>query len=260
MTATTPLTSGPGLARLTLLHAKYGLIETLRVPIAVVGSFAFPSLALLAFVVPQRAIAGDPYLATQAVVSLAVFSVMANGLFTFGLSMAEAREKPWDPYMRTLPSPGLARILAQVLATGAMGLVSLVPLVAIGAVATEAEASVLAIGGGLLVIAVCAVPFLLTGAVIGLALPFKAAVAAIQIVMFGLAFLGGLFLPPMLFPEWLAAFSQLTPTRQARDLVIAVVQGGAIEWWTWAGILAWTLVLLALALALFRRDEGKRYR
>jgi hypothetical protein len=38
------------------------------------------------------------------------------------------------------------------------------------------------------------------------------------------------------------------------------VQGGELEPWTWIGILAWTAVMLALALFLFRRDEGRRYR
>ena len=45
---------------LTLLHAKYGLIETFRVPIAVIGTLVFPALALLFFVVPQRAVADNP--------------------------------------------------------------------------------------------------------------------------------------------------------------------------------------------------------
>ena len=29
---------------------------------------------------------------------------------------------------------------------------------------------------------------------------------------------------------------------------------------TWLGLIGWTIVLLALVLLLFRRDEGRRYR
>ncbi len=250
----------PSTLQLTLLHAKYGIIETFRVPIAVIGTVVFPALALLFFVVPQRAVAGDPVFATQAVISLSVFAVMANALFSFGLTIAENREKPWDPYLRTLPAPGIARVLAHVLSTGMLGLTAILPVIVVGALFTAAEASPLRILAGVIALAVSALPFMLIGIAIGYALPFKAAIAVIQIVMFALAFVGGLFLPPFLFADWLDTISKFTPSRQAREFVIWAVEGGTLEWWVWVGILLWTAVMLVLALALFRRDEGRRYR
>ena len=47
-------------ARLTLVHAKYSLIETTRIPIALIGTVVFPTLSLLFFVVPQRVVAENP--------------------------------------------------------------------------------------------------------------------------------------------------------------------------------------------------------
>lgn len=249
----------PSVARLTLLHTKYSLLETFRVPIAVIGSLVFPALALLFFVVPQRAVAGDPVFATQAVVSLSVFAVMSNALFSFGLTIAENREQPWDPYLRTLPAPGIARVLAQIFSTGALGVAAILPVIVIGGIFTAAEAPPLRIGAGVLALAVAALPFMLIGIAIGYALPFKAAIAVIQIVMFSLAFIGGLFLPPILFADWLDAISRFTPSRQAREFVIWAVEGGPLEWWVWVGIVVWTAVTLAAALVLFRRDEGRRY-
>jgi ABC-2 type transport system permease protein len=251
--------AAPSVVRLTLLHAKYGLIETFRVPIAVIGSFVFPALALLFFVVPQRAVADSPEFATQAVISLSVFAVMSNALFSFGLTIAENREKPWDPYLRTLPAPGVARVFAQVISTGALGIVAIIPVVAVGGLLTAAEASPWRILAGLVALAAAGLPFMLIGTSIGYALPFKAAIAVVQIVMFGFAFIGGLFLPPMLFAPWLDAISKFTPSRQARELVIWAVEGGDLSWWMWVGILVWTAVSLLAALALFRRDEGRRY-
>jgi ABC-2 type transport system permease protein len=247
-------------ARLTILHAKYGLIETLRVPIAVIGTLVFPALALLFFVVPQRAVADNPVWATQAVISLSVFAVMSNALFSFGLTISESREKPWDPYLRALPAPGTARVLAQILSTGVLGIVAIIPVIVIGGLFTAAEASPARILAGVLALAVAALPFMLIGSAIGYALPFKAAIAVVQIVMFSFAFIGGLFLPPVLFAPWLDAISTFTPSRQAREFVIWAVEGGSLEWWVWVGILVWTVVSFVLALVLFRRDEGKRYR
>ncbi|MFC8681618.1 ABC transporter permease [Microbacterium ureisolvens] len=253
-------TAEPSVARLTLLHARFGLIETFRVPIAVIGTLVFPALALLFFVVPQRVVADDPAYATQAVISLSVFAVMSNALFSFGLNTAENREKPWDPYLRTLPAPGIARVLAQILSTGLLGLAAIVPVVIVGGLFTAAEAPAWRVLAGIVALAVSAVPFMLIGTAIGYAMPFKAAIAVIQIVMFGLAFIGGLFLPPVLFADWLDAISTFTPSRQAREFVIWAVQGGSLEWWVWTGILVWTAVSLVAALLLFRRDEGRRYR
>lgn len=244
---------------LTLLHTKYNLVETVRIPIAVIGALVFPALSLLFFVVPQRAVASDPLFATQAVISLSVFAVLANSLFSFGLTIAENREKPWDPYLRTLPAPGIARVLAQVFSTGTMGLLAIIPVVIIGALFTEAEASPLRILAGFAALAVAGLPFMFIGICIGYSMPSKAAIAVVQVVMFGLAFGGGLFLPPQLFADWLDTLSKFLPSRQARDFVIWAVQGGELEWWVWVGLLVWTVLGLATALLLFRRDEGRRY-
>lgn len=244
---------------LTVLHAKYNLIETARVPIAIISALAFPTLALLFFVVPQQVVAGNALYATQAVISLAVFAVMSNALFSFGLTISENREKPWDPYLRTLPAPGIARVLAQIFATGTLGLAAIIPVIVVGGLFTAAEASPLRVLAGFLALAVSALPFMLIGICIGYSMPSKAAIAVVQIVMFGMAFAGGLFLPPMLFADWLNTLSKFMPSRQARELVIWAVQGGELEWWVWVGILVWTVLGFAVALLLFRRDEGRRY-
>lgn len=247
-------------ARLTLVHARYSLIETSRTPIALIGTLVFPTLSLLFFVVPQQVVASNPLYATQAVISMSVFSVMVGSLFSFGLGIAENREKAWDPYLRTLPAPGAARLTAHILSTGFLAVVGLVPLLAVGALMTAASAEPLRIVLGLLAVAVSALPFMLAGICIGYALPMKAAIAVVQIVFFALGFGGGLFLPPSMFPAWLNAVSEFLPSRQARDFVIWVVQGGELAPLTVLGLIGWTVGLLALALVLFRRDEGRRYR
>ena len=247
-------------ASLTVLHAKYYLIETMRIPIAVIGSLIFPGLSFLFFIVPQRGVAGNPEFAVQAVISLCVFAVLSNSLFGFGLNIAENREKPWDPYLRTLPAPGISRVLAHIFSTGLIALVAVIPVVVLGGLFTAAEASPVSILVGMLALAISALPFMLMGICIGYAMPAKAAIAVVQVVMFGLAFGGGLFLPPVMFADWLNTLSQFLPSRHARELVIWAVQGGELPAWVWIGIVGWTAAALVLALVLFRRDEGKRFR
>jgi ABC-2 type transport system permease protein len=245
---------------LTIAHAKYSLLETARVPIAVIGSLVFPALSLLFFVVPQRAVAENSEWATQAVISLSVFAVLANALFGFGLNIAQSRELPWDPYLRTLPAPGISRVLGHVFSTGLVGIAAIVPVVVLGALLTAAEASWWRLLLGFVAIAASALPFVFIGISVGYSMPSKAAIAVVQVLMFGLAFGGGLFLPPAVFPDWLDAISRFLPSRDSREIVVWAVQGGELAAWAWAGWLAWTAVTLALALLLFRRDEGRRFR
>ena len=77
-TTTTPAAERPRpWVSLVLLHAKVEFLQTVRIPIAVIGNLLFPGMALLFFVVPQRALAQDPVLATAAVAQLAAFAVMS---------------------------------------------------------------------------------------------------------------------------------------------------------------------------------------
>ncbi len=209
------------------MHVRALLLETLRVPIAIIGSMVFPAMSLLFFVVPNRAVADDPVLATQAVISLSVFAVMVSALFNLGLTIAENREKPWDPYLRSLPLPPAVRISAQLTATSALSFASMIPVLLVGAFATAATVSASGLLLGLVELALTSIPFLLLGAAIGYAFPSKAAIAVIQVGMFGFAFAGGLFFPPQFFPDWLDALSRFIPARHARELVISAVDGTA---------------------------------
>lgn len=245
---------------LAAVHTKYNLIETARVPIAIIGSIVFPTLAFCLFVLPQRIVIDDPEFATAAVASMIVFAFMSAGLFAIGLDMAEQRSKPWAPYLRTLPAAPLARIIGMMAATLAISLVAAVPLLVVGGLFTSAAPTIPHLLAGLGLVVLTAVPSALIGMIIGTTLGPKAAIAVTQVAMFLLAFGGGLFLPPAMFPDWLDAASRVLPIRQAREIVVAAALGDTIPLWAVLGIIAWTLVLGALAVWLYRRDEGRRFR
>lgn len=245
---------------LTLTASKYNLIETARVPIAVIGSIVFPTLALCLFVLPQRIVVDDSGFATAAVASMIVFAYMSSGLFSVGLELAEQRAKPWAPYLRTLPGSPLARIGALILATLTIATVAMVPLLLVGALFTSARPEPLRLLAAIALVIVTALPPMLIGAIIGITTGPKAAIAVTQVALFLLAFGGGLFLPPQMFPAWLDAASSFLPIRQAREIVVGTATGADVPLWAIVGVAVWTLVLGALAVWLYRRDEGRRYR
>ncbi|KAA9087240.1 ABC transporter permease [Microbacterium radiodurans] len=245
---------------LTLTATKYNLIETARVPIAVIGAIVFPTLALCLFVLPQRVVVDDSGFATSAVASMVVFAFMSAGLFSVGLELAEQRSKPWTPYLRTLPASPLARIGALILATLAIATVAMVPLLVVGGLFTSARPEPLHLVAAVALVIVTALPPMLIGAIIGIATGPKAAIAVTQVALFLLAFGGGLFLPPQMFPSWLDIASAFLPIRQAREIVVGTATGTAVPVWAIVGIVAWTVALGAVAVWLYKRDEGRRYR
>lgn len=245
---------------LTLTATRYNLIETARVPIAVIGAVVFPTLALCLFVLPQRVVVEDPEMSSAAVTSMVLFAFLSSGLFSIGLDLAEQRSKPWAPYLRTLPGSPVARLGGMVLATLVTATVAMVPLLVVGGLFTSARPEPVRLAAAFVLVLATSVPAMLVGAVIGIATSPKAAVAVAQVAMFLLAFGGGLFLPPQLFPGWLDTASSFLPVRQGREIVVGTLTGTGVPLWAVLGIVVWTVVLGVLATWLYRRDEGRRYR
>ena len=242
---------------LTLVHARYQLIETIRIPIAVIGTAFFPAASMLFFVVPFTG--DDPVGSTLATASMVTFAVMVSNLFNYGIGVAEDRAQPWDPYTRTLPVGPGPRFAGRILAGLAMMMVSLIPVVLIAALFTAATISplgfLLAIGA----VVVVALPFTLMGLAIGYALPSKAALAVAQIIFFPLAFGGGLLSDPRNAPGFVETIAPYLPTRGAAELMWAAVGDNPIDRTAVVMLGVWIVAMGALAVWAYRRDEGRRF-
>ncbi|RKR89715.1 ABC-2 type transport system permease protein [Micromonospora pisi] len=243
--------------QLALVHARYQLLETIRIPIAVIGSAFFPAASMLFFVVPFAG--DDPVGATFATASMVTFAVMSSNIFQYGIGVAEDRAQPWDPYTRTLPTGPAPRFAGRILAGLALTFVSLIPVVVIAAVATAATitpgAFLLALGA----VVVAAVPFTLLGLTIGYALPSKAAIVVAQIVFFPLAFGGGLLSSPGDAPAFIETIAPYLPTRGAVELMWAAVGDFRPDTTALVMLGVWVVVLGSTAGWAYRRDEGRRF-
>lgn len=258
MTTTTLAPRHP--LQLTLLHARFQFLETVRVPIAVIGNLLFPTLAMFFFVVPQPQVAQNPGVATAAAAQLATFAIISTCLFSFGAGVAEDRALPFDPYLRTLPAGAAPRLAGRVVNGIVWCLLALVPLVLVAVVFTEATITPQRLLLAVACVPVVALPFLLLGLAIGYSLSNKAAIAVVQAVLFPLAFAGGLFMPPEAFPGWMDAISRALPTRAARDLMVEVTTGYPAYALALPVLVGWTVLFAALAVSAYRRDEGRRFR
>lgn len=260
MTTLTAPTRTPGSLRLVWLHTRFNVLETVRIPIAVIGNVLFPSLALVFFVVPSPQAGADAVVATSAVAQLALFAVMSAYLFTFGTGVAEDRALPFDGYVRTLPAGVLPRLAGRVVTGIIFALTALVPLLLLGGLLTEARLPVGTLVLGIAVLLAVSLPFLMLGLAIGYRMSNKAAIAVVQVVLFPLAFAGGLFLPPALFPGWLETLSTALPSRAARDLLVETVTGTSAYAAALPVLMGWGVLFTVLAVLAYRRDEGRRFR
>ncbi|WBC10777.1 ABC transporter permease [Micromonospora sp. CA-248089] len=242
---------------LALVHARYQLLEVIRIPVAVVGSAFFPAAAMLFFVVPFAG--DDPTGATYATAAMVTFAVMSANIFQYGVGVAEDRDQPWNPYTRTLPAGPAPRLAGRILAGLVLTYVSMIPVVVIAAVATEARVGAVQFLLGLGAVAVISVPFTLLGLTIGYSLPSKAAIVVAQVIFFPLAFGGGLLSGPDDAPGFIKAIAPYLPTRGAVELLWAAVTDFTPDTRALVMLVVWVLVLAAAAGWAYRRDEGRRF-
>jgi ABC-2 type transport system permease protein len=242
---------------LALTHARFRILETIRIPIAVVGGAFFPAASMLFFVVP---FAGDDRVgATYATASMVMFAVMTSSLFTYGVGVSEDRAQPWDPYMRTLPVGPAAAFAGRILSGLTFMALSLLPVVIIGWLFTAATASAGQLLLALAAVVLGALPFTFMGLAIGYSLPTKAALAVAQIIFFPLAFGGGLLSAPDDAPKFVETIAPYLPTRGAVELVWATVGDFQVSTTSMVALAAWTLAVAGLAAWAYRRDEGTRF-
>ncbi|WP_405428212.1 ABC transporter permease [Micromonospora sp. NBC_00617] len=243
--------------QLALVHARYQLLEIIRIPVAVVGSAFFPAAAMIFFVVPFTG--DDAVGATFATASMVTFSVMSANIFQYGIGVAEDRDQPWNPYTRTLPTGPGPRFAGRVLAGLVLTYLSLIPVVVIGATLTPARVTPLAFLLTAVTVAVISVPFTLMGLAIGYSLPSKAAIVVAQVVFLPLAFGGGLLSAPGDAPGFIETIAPFLPTRGAAELMWSAVGDYPVEPLALIMFGVWVVLLASLAAWAYRRDEGRRF-
>jgi ABC-2 type transport system permease protein len=245
------------LSSLALTHARFQLIETIRIPIALIGSGFFPAASMLFFVVPFTG--DDPVAATYATASMVTFAVMTTNLFQYGIGVAEDRAQPWDPFTRTLPAGPAPRFTGRILAGLVLMTISLIPVLIIAWLFTAATITGAAFLAAIGATAVAAVPFTLMGLGIGYSLPSKAAIVVAQVLFFPLAFGGGLMTAPGNAPGFVENLAPYLPTGGAVRLMWAAVGDFPLDVSSLAALVGWTIALGAFAVWAYRRDEGRRF-
>lgn len=196
--------------------------------------------------------------AANAMASFAIYAVLGVGFFQFGVSVAQDRATAFARWQRSLPGhaalPWVARIMVSVLVvTMAVALV-----VAVAQAMADITLPALAwarLGAACLMASVAAT---VMGIALGHLASARTAVPLANLVYLPLAYLGGLWVPPMLMPEAINALSVWMPTRAMGELAWAAIEGRPFAPRDLGLLAAWTLAAAALTRATQMRHRRPR--
>ncbi len=240
---------------LVLRHVRAGTLELLRYPAYSVPTLAFPTLLFLLFAAPSLH-GKNPDVAMAAFLAMAVLGVV---LFQFGVGIAAERASPWESFLRVLPVPVWARLLARVLSALLFATAACAVLIATAVVATPVTLSPEGWVGLVLALLFGSLPFGFLGIALGYWIQPKAALPVANLLFLPLAYTGGLFGGPRSLPGSLAGVSSYVPTRQWGNWLWHAVDGDP---WRPEPILLLAIYATVFALLSvwgYRRDEGERF-
>ncbi|ETK38107.1 ABC transporter permease [Microbispora sp. ATCC PTA-5024] len=186
-------------------------------------------------------------------VSMGAYGALAASMMSTAVPWSQERHSGWLRQLQITPLTSWAIIVTKLLAALLLVLPSLL-LVGLAAVLTQHVSLTAGEWAGLLLCMwIGTIPFAALGLAIGSVLPPDTAQPAAMISMFGLALLGGLWIPLEVMPSTMRSVAQVLPSYDYASIGWRIVAGHAPEAGPVAGILGWAVVLGALAVVAYRR-------
>ena len=166
-------------------------------------------------------------LAAFMMVSMASFGALTAVLMGNSERIAKERESGWVRQLRLTTLPGRGYVLAKIASAAVVSLPSIVVVFVVAAVTKGVRLDAwqwLALTGAIWAGSLC---FAALGVAIGYLATGDAVRPITMIVYFGLSILGGLWLPPTGFPQWLQDIAYWLPTHAYAALGQAIELGDA---------------------------------
>ena len=217
-----------------------------------IPTLVFPIMFYVFFGVVMRF---SPPAPTFLLATYGVFGLIGPSLFGFGVGFAAERDSGALLLKRTTPMPVAAYLLARVVAALLFGMVIVVGLFLLGALAAEVMLyrwQWFTLAG---VVLSSVVPFCALGLAIGAWVKAQSAVAIVNLVYLPMAVLSGLWMPISLLPSFVQDLAVAFPAYHQSQLALKVLgmdQGGSVG----VHVLmlgVFTLVSLVVAGLGFRR-------
>jgi ABC-2 type transport system permease protein len=229
-------------------------LELVRYPAYVVPTLLLPSVFFLFFVSSGPADAARARMAT-----FAGFAVIGVAFFQFGVGIAVDRASAWEAHLRTLPvGPGV-RLTARLCSAAVFACAAACLLLVTAVASTGASLPAARWAGLAAALLAGTVPFAFLGIALGYWAPAKGALPIANLLYLVLAYAGGLWIRPSKLPGAVEEASRFLPTRALSDVLVTTALGAGVDWGGWLALTLFSVLFAALAVAGFRRDEGRRF-
>ena len=103
------------------------------------------------------------------------------------------------------------------------------------------------------------VPFAFLGIALGYWAPARGALPIANLLYLVMSYVGGLWILPSRLPAGVEAISGFLPTRALSDGLAASARGAPVAWQSWGALGAFAVLFAGVAIAGYRRDEGRRF-
>lgn len=240
------------MARSIRIETGAEILKVIRAPEFIVPTLVFPVAfyALFGVILTGGSTGNAAYL----LATYGVFAVMGPSIFGFGIAVANERERGWLDLKRAAPAPAASYILAKVITTLIFAALA-VAMVHAAAGFGAGVALPRTIWAALLGVHILStLPFILIGLTIGFLLKANAAVAIANLLFMGLAVLGGLWIPIVVFPSVMQSIAQALPSYHLAEIALHVSGApGArdIQFHLYV-VLAMTLILMGITFFAWR--------
>lgn len=231
-------------------------LSVFRQPAFVLPTLLLPAM-FYAFFALAFTMSRSMHMPTWLLATYGVFGIMGPALFGFGIGVATERGQGWLRLKRAAPVQPWVPLLARAAMAMLFAFFVFAILAAMGALFGDvrmprADWILLAV-----TLTFGAIPFCAMGLAGGLWLSPQAAPAVVNLVYLPMAFLSGLWVPLLAFPEWLQRFAVLLPPYHLAAIALdATGAQPAARLWLHVAVLAGvTVFFLGIAALGWRRAQ-----
>ncbi len=231
-------------------------LAMVRAPMFAIPTILFPAMFYIFFGLTFSK-SWDLRAPTWMLATYGTFGIMGPALFGFGVGIAVEKGEGWLRLKRAAPVSPFVPLLARAAMAMLFAFIVFAMLASLGALFGHVRMGVggWAALGATLVFG--AIPFCAIGLAAGLWLTPQAAPAVMNLIYLPLSFLSGLWMPLMLFPEWMQRMALGLPPYHLASIALGIVgmqpaDGIAVHVAVLGGF---TLLFLAVAAAGWRRFE-----
>ncbi|MFB7354202.1 ABC transporter permease [Streptomyces gardneri] len=195
----------------------------------------------------------DDSFATAAMVGMAAYGALGAAL-SLGTGVAEDKSTGWLRQLRVTPMTPRQVVTGRALTGSVVVLPAIAGVLLAGGLANGVRMAAWQWAAVALTLWLGSLPFTLLGIGNGYRLSAQTTGVVNVACNLGLAVVGGLWFPTVLFPSWLRTISEYTPTNRFAELGVAMTEGTAPGAGTLAVLAVWTALFGMYAAVSYRRS------